>query len=426
MGGFLNDKSKCINAIGEPEFIKIESVSPQLSSCQIKVCYVGKNRNGSFISKDTLINMAQTLPGVPIIGEYIEHKEDFGDHGDKITIDGNGIKFEKTTKPYGFVPLGAKIWFQKFNDTDEFGNTQEHEYLMTEGMLWTTLYEECKKALDFTGQSMELNGETLEGYWSEDSQSGMNFYIITDATFNALCMLGADVEPAFEGAAVADQFVKNGEFFSQLFELRKAISHFQINKQIEKGDNAVEKELKELQEKYSLLEKDYNELKENFEKTQAEAEDAKKKKEEEDEAAKAKCTKEQEEEAEKYAKMVTENQELSAKVEAYEAQIAELENYKSNEENAKKDSLIASFDMLTEEEKKDIVDNKENYTLSEIKSQLAVLYFEKVQNEKSSKTAKTNSNEDVKNVTTYNLGSNSSQNELSTLAQALMAKRANQ
>jgi hypothetical protein len=26
------------------------------------------------------------------------------------------------TKPYGFVAPDAKVWFQKFNDEDEFGN----------------------------------------------------------------------------------------------------------------------------------------------------------------------------------------------------------------------------------------------------------------------------------------------------------------
>lgn len=424
MGGFLNDKLKCVDVISEPEFIKVESVSPQLSSCQIKVCYVGKNRNGSYMSKSTLINMAQTLPGVPIIGEYIEKKEDYGDHGNKIIIDGEGIKFEKTTKPYGFVPLGAKIWFQKFNDTDEFGNVQEHEYLMTEGILWTTLYEECKKALDFVGQSMELNGDTLEGYWSEDTQSGMNFYIITDATFNALCMLGSDVEPAFEGAAITDHFTKNGEFFSQLFELRKEISRFQINKQIEKGDNAVEKELKELQDKYSLLEKDYNELKAKYEKAQADAEDAKKKKEEEEKKEKAENSKKKEEEAEAYAKVVAENQDLTAKVETYEARIAELEAYQAAEESAKKDALIASFEMLTADEKKDIIENKDNYSLSEIKSQLAVVYFDKIQAEKE-QNSKINKAKDTDQIATYNLKSNEGSDELSSLAQALIAKRAN-
>lgn len=424
MGGFLNDKSKCINVVGEPEFIKIESVSPQLSSCQIKVCYVGKNRNGSYFSKDTLVNMAQTLPGVPILGEYIEKKEDFGDHGERIIMDSEGIKFEKTTRPYGFIPFEAKIWFQKFIDTDDFGNEVEHEYLMTEGVLWTTLYEECKKALDFVGQSMELNGETMEGYWSEDTQSGMNFYIVTDATFNALCMLGSDVEPAFEGAAVADSFAKNGEFFSQLFELRKEISRFQINKQIEKGDNAVEKELKELQDKYSLLEKEHEELKALYEKAKADAEDAEKKKKEEDEKAKAEEDKKKEEDADKYAKMVEENQSLSAQIEEYKNQIAELEAYKLTEETAKKDALIASFDMLSEEEKKSVIEGKDNYSLAEIKSQLAVLYFDKVQAEKVNAEV-TETPVEAKAIT-YSLNQNNEGSVgMSSLAQELEARRAN-
>jgi hypothetical protein len=37
------------------------------------------------------------------------------------------------TKPYGFVAPDAKVWFQKFDDTDEFGNVTTREYLMTTG-----------------------------------------------------------------------------------------------------------------------------------------------------------------------------------------------------------------------------------------------------------------------------------------------------
>jgi len=39
--------------------------------------------------------------------------------------DSEGIKFNTLTKPYGFVAPDAEVWFQKFNDTDEFGNTVE-------------------------------------------------------------------------------------------------------------------------------------------------------------------------------------------------------------------------------------------------------------------------------------------------------------
>ena len=71
---------RSVATIDSPEFIKITSISPFISKCEIKVLYVGENRNRSFISKEVATEMAQTLPGCPIVGYYIENKEDFSDH----------------------------------------------------------------------------------------------------------------------------------------------------------------------------------------------------------------------------------------------------------------------------------------------------------------------------------------------------------
>ena len=42
-----------IATINAPEFINLEplDINPMMSKCEIKVFYLGKNRNGSFISK---------------------------------------------------------------------------------------------------------------------------------------------------------------------------------------------------------------------------------------------------------------------------------------------------------------------------------------------------------------------------------------
>ena len=150
-----------VATIHGPEFLNINSISPLVSKCEVKVLYVGQNRNRSFISKEVATEMAQTLPGCPIVGYYIENKEDFGDHGEQIIIDGEGVKFKKLTKPYGFVAPDSKIWFQEFQDTDEFGNTTIREYLMTEGYLWTGQFEECQRVIDNGNpQSMELDEKT--------------------------------------------------------------------------------------------------------------------------------------------------------------------------------------------------------------------------------------------------------------------------
>ena len=68
---------------GSPiEFITTEAISPFISKCLIKVCYVGDepNRNRSIITKDTARKMASSLRGCPIVGFYNETKDDFEQH----------------------------------------------------------------------------------------------------------------------------------------------------------------------------------------------------------------------------------------------------------------------------------------------------------------------------------------------------------
>jgi hypothetical protein len=228
--------NKSIATIDAPQFINLQplDINPLMSKCEIKVLYVGGNRNRSYISKETATEMAKTLRGAPIVGYYKTEKEDFVDHGQRVILDDEGIKFECLTVPYGFVSPNADVWFQNFEDTDEFGNTEIREYLMTTGYLWTGQFEECKSAVEGQGkpQSMELDESTLKGNWATDKKTDMEFFIINDAIFSKLCILGEDVEPCFEGASVSapqvsatfslDEGFKN-TLFSMMKDLESAI-----------------------------------------------------------------------------------------------------------------------------------------------------------------------------------------------------------
>ena len=153
------------------EVINLRPLNPLISKCQIKVCYVGEepNRNGSIITKEVARKMADSLPGSPIVGFYNETSEDFEGHNRIIDISHGKMEFKDTTRPYGFVDLGARAWFQKFDD-----DGVEHEYLMTEGYLWTGQYPEAKRILDRgNNQSMEL--ENVDGYWAEDENGCIGY-----------------------------------------------------------------------------------------------------------------------------------------------------------------------------------------------------------------------------------------------------------
>lgn len=83
-----------------------------------------------------------------------------------------------STRPYGFVDLGAKVWFQDFLDD---GQTVR-KYLMTEGYLWTGQYPECQRVIDKgNNESMELHKETLNATWTKDESGKPQFFIINEA-----------------------------------------------------------------------------------------------------------------------------------------------------------------------------------------------------------------------------------------------------
>ena len=195
------------------EFINITPVNPLISKCQIKVCYVGDtpNRNGSIITKEVARQMANSLPGSPIVGYYNDAIGDFEEHNRVIDISNGQFKMQDTTKTYGFVDLGARAWFQKFND-----DGVEHEYLMTEGYIWTGQYPECQRIIDQgNNQSMELDEKTLNATWTKDDNGKPKFFIINEAIISKLCILGEECEPCFEGSQITKFSLTFDEDFKQ-------------------------------------------------------------------------------------------------------------------------------------------------------------------------------------------------------------------
>ena len=416
-----------VATINSPQFVNLQpvDVNPLMSKCEIKVLYIGQNRNKSCITKEVATEMSKTLRGCPIVGYYMESKEDFGDHGDQVIIDGEGIKFKKLTKPYGFVSPDAKVWFQFFEDTDEFGNTCLREYLMTEGFLWTGQFEECQRVLENNNpQSMELDEKTLKGFWSTDNNKGVDFFIINDAIFSKLCILGEDVEPCFEGANISapnlsSQFSMNEDFSNSLFSMMNELKYALNIKEggitmpgIEKElDNVVENTTSEIENKVEttesvefseneangveaeVTEKVADVVTEEAPAVEAPAEEFVKKDDEEekneDEAASSENSdnsddkeeeKEDDEEKKKAAAkcaLEEELQTLKTAFEALKAENEELKEFKLNVENAQKDELINSFYMLSDEDKKDVIENKTSYSLDEIESKLSVICVRK-------------------------------------------------
>ena len=205
------------------EFVNITKINPLISKCQIKVCYVGDtpNRNKSIITKEVAKDLAQSLPGSPIVGYYNEVKGDYEEHNRIIDISNGKFDIKDTTFPYGFVDIGAKVWFQKFLDDGK----NEHEYLMTEGYIWTDIYPESKRIVEKgNNQSMELDDKKIKAHWSKDENGMPEFFIINEAIIKKLCILGEDCEPCFEGANITAptiHFSYSDEFNERLFSMMK-------------------------------------------------------------------------------------------------------------------------------------------------------------------------------------------------------------
>ena len=412
----LKNRSE-VNMISSPEFLNLSplDINPLMSKCEIKVFYLGANRNRSYISRETADEMAKTLRGTPIVAAWVDKNEDFGDHGHVMHIEDGEITFSCKTVPYGFVPPEAPVWYQNFMDTDEFGNQVERTYLMTTGYLWTGQFEELTKVIEEgQPQSMELDEKTLDGHWAENSNLGVEFFIINDATFSKLCILGDNVEPCFEGSAVTSPVVSSNfsadDFNATLFTMMNELKHALQSK----GGSDMENEVIETQdevtaefeaeetvevEESGAAESEFAAEAEEVEaevpasdetEFSAEANDdngvdefAKDEEEEkeEDKAASDDASEDEEGEDDEEKKPAKHSLEeyaaLEQEVESLRAEIQELRDFKLTIQNKEKDALINRYHMLSAEDKKEIIEHKAEYSLEEIEAKLAVLYVEK-------------------------------------------------
>lgn len=446
------------------EFINVVPMNPLISKCDIKVCYVSDepNRNRSVITKDVAREMANTLPGSPIVGLYNEETKDFEEHSRSFEIVDGEFILKDITRPYGFVDLNAKCWFAKFLDDGEV----EREYLMTEGYIWTGQYPEARRVIEKgNNQSMELDENTLKAHWAENSIEKSKFFIINEAVISKLCILGEDYEPCFEGASVTApkiQFSLDDGFKEQMLSMMSELTKY-LNKEEQKvftkysvtiGDalwDALYAYTENLgdayeivgvyedgEDKFAVLRADDKYFRQDFSlndcneigefiNTLAEfdsyvpdeapqfsadevAEYASKKKDKEDEDKKEqKDNKENENNSEdknksadeekddkdededkkkdkkkKYAydalEEIPEYVELLNKYNALDtnyhnllSQNEELITFRNSVEKQKKEEMIQSFYMLSDEDKQDVIENINTYSLDEIEAKLSIL-----------------------------------------------------
>lgn len=372
------------------EFINLETTSnPMISKCQIKVCYVSDepNRNNTVITKEVARNeLASSLRGCPIVGFYNKSNEDFEEHNKTIKISNGEFTITENTKPYGFVDINARVWFQKFIDD----NRDEREYLMTEGYIWTGTYPESQRIITHgNNQSMELDGASMEGQWTRDMNGEPCFFVINKAIITKLCVLGEDFEPCFEGAQIKASFSLDEGFQATLFSMVDEVKQLFIkggtpmdsDKNTEIVEDYVEHTEESTEEPVPTVEHSVDEPDSEpaaAEEFAAAAEDKEKDepREEKEEPAEEPEEKKKEyslEEIPEYAELLDKYSALEANFSSLENEVKELRTFKLAAEKSQKEAMIDQFYMLSDEDKADVRANIDSYSLDEIESKLSVI-----------------------------------------------------
>ena len=378
-----NESIRIKNSI---ELINITPVNPLISKCQVKICYVGDepNRNRSIITKEVARDIANSLPGSPIVGYYNEEKGDFEGHKRTLAIQDGKIVMKDETRPYGFVDLHAKVWFEKFLD-----NGIEHEYLMTEGWIWTGQYPESKRIINQgNNQSMELDDKIIDAYWTKDYNGKREFFIINEAIISKLCVLGEDVEPCFEGSAIYKEvkFSLDEDFKTKMYSLMEEMKNM-----LEGGASEMDNEiLNQEEEVLTPAEEPVAEEPVAEEPTAetdpipatVEEEGAVEPVAEEEPAAEEEPivptynladVVEYQELMVQYGDLETKYNDMVSQMSTVKDELETLRSFKATVDKKEKENMIKSFYMLSDEDKKDVVENIDTYSIDEIEAKLSII-----------------------------------------------------
>ena len=196
-----------LNITYSSSLTKLCEVNSSFDTGVLRICYAGKNRNNSFISKETLERCIPTIYNCPVVCNYDRESNTLGGHDvEVVRTDSGEIRVINVTQPVGVIPESSRVWFEDYEEDD--GTT--HEYLCAEVLIWKRqeAYEKIKED-GITSHSMEIgvkSGKSIDGV-----------YHINDFEFNAFTLIG--VEPCFEGSALT-MFAKQ-DFKKQLSEMMK-------------------------------------------------------------------------------------------------------------------------------------------------------------------------------------------------------------
>ena len=183
------------------------------------------NRNGSYITDQYAEYLISTAPDRPVVGFFDRESQDWQGHVGPTLA-----------SAYGYVD--HFVGWQPFIDSDGV----EREYAVFSVVLFSDYFEEARYIMG-KGQSMELDPQTIEGDWADIE--GQEYFVYTTGKMAGFCILGDSKEPCFSASAFFEkedaektQFEK---FSSLLFELKAKVE--EAEKLKEGGEHPMEENM---------------------------------------------------------------------------------------------------------------------------------------------------------------------------------------
>lgn len=183
------------------------------------------NRNGSYITDQYAEYLISTAIDKPVVGFFDRESQDWQGHVGPTLASG-----------YGYVD--HFVGWRPFTDADGV----EREYAVFSVVLFSDYFEEARHILG-KAQSMELDPNTIEGDWAEIDEQ--EYFVYTTGKMAGFCILGDSKEPCFSASAFFEkedsgktQFEK---FSSLLFDLKAKVE--EAEKLKEGGEHPMEENM---------------------------------------------------------------------------------------------------------------------------------------------------------------------------------------
>ncbi len=224
----------------------VKPINDQLTLCKCYVMALGKNRNGTEFSKESVDDALPTLFNIPVVGHLmVDSNGNYRMGGHDMTLEkGNDgkYKFKSLTVPYGTVPQQDNICYEEVTEENGDINT----YLVADIVLWTGRFPEIMEAIysdnTYFAQSMEVT--------PQETENDGSYLRVNKFQYNALCLLGKsdnalfNVKPCFPSSRVEPYEYSSTAEWNDLFaEFKETMKAFEYENN-EGGKSKMEDEIK--------------------------------------------------------------------------------------------------------------------------------------------------------------------------------------